>query len=395
MRGHVLAGAWLAVLVSAALAGPEFVEPKGMDAGSLPGSAGPTVGDGPMTAIRGKLQGVSLGPGTADLQDLYLICIDDPSAFFASTVEVFGGFAQDFDSRLYLFDMNGNGVLANDNTASLVPGFSTGSTLLPSSDDGTGSFLQTPGLYLLAVCIAPQAPSSPGGPMFFLKIPTEISGPDGSGGGAEVVEWVPIVGACCFVDGCQNLTPEDCQAAGGFYVGDNTSCQIDACPVVGACVLLKQFCVETTEKQCDALGGFYLGDGVDCPGPPPPPLPPPPGKAETGEYKIMLEGACFSSDVVVGACLLYDGKQAQCVVTDNLSCAFQKGEFLGEGTSCCEGDVNGDLVVDVLDLVAVLLEWGCDEKKQEFCQADVTGDGVVDVLDLVVVVTSWGPCQGR
>jgi hypothetical protein len=54
----------------------------------------------------------------------------------------------------------------------------------------------------------------------------------------------------------------------------------------------------------------------------------------------------------------------------------------------CEGnpaDVNGDGVVDVDDMVALILAWGpCPG-----CPADVNGDGVVDVDDLVEVILNW------
>jgi len=54
----------------------------------------------------------------------------------------------------------------------------------------------------------------------------------------------------------------------------------------------------------------------------------------------------------------------------------------------CPADVNGDGVVDVLDLLAVLGAWGETGELPE----DVTGDGVVDVLDLLEVLGAWGPC---
>jgi hypothetical protein len=50
------------------------------------------------------------------------------------------------------------------------------------------------------------------------------------------------------------------------------------------------------------------------------------------------------------------------------------------------GDVNGDDVVDVQDLIAVIAAWGpCGEE----CPADLNGDGVVDVLDLLIVLVNW------
>ncbi len=50
------------------------------------------------------------------------------------------------------------------------------------------------------------------------------------------------------------------------------------------------------------------------------------------------------------------------------------------------GDLNGDGVVDVSDLLILLGEWGpCDD-----CPADLNGDGVVDVSDLLILLGNWG-----
>ncbi len=51
----------------------------------------------------------------------------------------------------------------------------------------------------------------------------------------------------------------------------------------------------------------------------------------------------------------------------------------------CSVDVNGDEVVNVLDLLDVLTDWGpCPG-----CPTDVNGDDVVDVLDLLAVLSNW------
>jgi hypothetical protein len=50
-----------------------------------------------------------------------------------------------------------------------------------------------------------------------------------------------------------------------------------------------------------------------------------------------------------------------------------------------EGDVNGDGVVDVLDLLLVLAAWGNTSGPE-----DINGDGVVDVLDLLALLAAWG-----
>jgi hypothetical protein len=53
----------------------------------------------------------------------------------------------------------------------------------------------------------------------------------------------------------------------------------------------------------------------------------------------------------------------------------------------CPADVNGDTVVDVLDLLAVLAAWGATGGPE-----DINGDGIVDVLDLLDLLAAWGPC---
>jgi hypothetical protein len=62
------------------------------------------------------------------------------------------------------------------------------------------------------------------------------------------------------------------------------------------------------------------------------------------------------------------------------------------GWSCppeppCEGDTDGNGVVGVSDLVAVILAWGSTNPA-----ADINNDGTVNVSDLVSVIVHWGPC---
>jgi uncharacterized membrane protein len=53
----------------------------------------------------------------------------------------------------------------------------------------------------------------------------------------------------------------------------------------------------------------------------------------------------------------------------------------------CPADVNGDNVVNVLDLLDVLAAWGATGGVE-----DINGDGIVDVLDLLELLAAWGPC---
>jgi hypothetical protein len=54
----------------------------------------------------------------------------------------------------------------------------------------------------------------------------------------------------------------------------------------------------------------------------------------------------------------------------------------------CIGDINGDGVVDVSDLLLLLTAWGENPNHP----ADINGDCVVDVSDLLMLLGSWGAC---
>lgn len=54
----------------------------------------------------------------------------------------------------------------------------------------------------------------------------------------------------------------------------------------------------------------------------------------------------------------------------------------------CSADIDGNGVVGVGDLVAVVTGWGpCAG-----CPGDINGDGTINVPDLVAVIIAWGPC---
>jgi hypothetical protein len=61
------------------------------------------------------------------------------------------------------------------------------------------------------------------------------------------------------------------------------------------------------------------------------------------------------------------------------------GFFSINGTAVA-GDVNGDGIVNVSDLLAVIEAWGpCSF----ICPEDLNGDGVIDVVDLLAVIAAW------
>ena len=89
-----------------------------------------------------------------------------------------------------------------------------------------------------------------------------------------------------------------------------------------------------------------------------------------------------------GGCLLPDGT---CEVGTPEQCDEAQGVFLGVDVLCappCPGDIDGDGISGVNDLLIVLAAWGPNAGHP----ADLDGDGVVGVNDLLVVLGNWGAC---
>ncbi len=109
MRILLTAVAAVGLTSSAALANPWVEIP---DAGDFPGPGGyqQTVGFGPLTTIHG-----ATNAGMQDWVDSYCIVITDPDAFYATTAVMYDPNAMaDWDTRLYLWDLDGNLIMAND-----------------------------------------------------------------------------------------------------------------------------------------------------------------------------------------------------------------------------------------------------------------------------------------
>lgn len=118
----------------------------------------------------------------SDFLDAYLFSIEDSMEFSASTQN-----GSTFDTVLYLFEMNGAGLLANDDISAV----STRSRLVASSNDGTGINVG-PGIYFLVVT-GFQIDAVDSADQLLFDIPigdnTQISGPDG-GGMNQLDDWV-------------------------------------------------------------------------------------------------------------------------------------------------------------------------------------------------------------
>ena len=54
------------------------------------------------------------------------------------------------------------------------------------------------------------------------------------------------------------------------------------------------------------------------------------------------------------------------------------------------GDVDGDGLVGISDLLALLAAWGTCPVPPPACPADIDGDGVVGIADLLSLLAHWG-----
>ena len=120
---------------------------------------------------------------------------------------------------------------------------------------------------------------------------------------------------------------------------------------------------------------------------------PPSGNSKSMIVEADVRVPIGNGDPTGGCCI---PGEDDCQMLTQADCEDQLGSYNGDWVHCawddclylCDGDTNGDLVVDVSDLLAVIADWQCEGS----CSADVTGDGIVDVADLLLVIAGWGPC---
>ncbi|MCH7702110.1 MAG: immunoglobulin domain-containing protein, partial [Planctomycetes bacterium] len=189
--------------------------------------------------------------------------------------------------------------------------------------------------------------------------------------------------------------------AGCSAISNSATLVVEACGSIGACCFPDDICLEAIDAaDCELIDGRYLGDGSTC------------DEDEDGDGVIGCDDLCLGTPPgtpvdedgcpTIGACCFADVG----VCLDGLdedTCVGIDGDYVGGGSFCddpdtcppiCEGDANGDGIVDPLDSGFVLARFGCPVGTGDpSCDAaDQNGDGVVDPLDAGFVLARFGDC---
>jgi hypothetical protein len=140
------------------------------DAGELPGTAQIPTCTGALITIDGTISG--------DDADMYLIEIPVPAAFLATTCNL-----STLDTQLFLFDLLGNGVVHNDDSANPPCGLQ--STIIPNT---LCPF--PPGCYYIAISTFDNDPENAAGQEIWADGPfNQVRCPDGPGAPGPVAQW--------------------------------------------------------------------------------------------------------------------------------------------------------------------------------------------------------------
>ena len=114
----------------------------------------------------------------------------------------------------------------------------------------------------------------------------------------------------------------------------------------------------------------------------------------TGQLRAQCpgEGCCYEPNAGPG-CITTGCCELVCAVEPLCCSEAWDAECVGLAIEVCRGsclgDTNGDLTVDVEDLVNVIVAWDTQD-----AFADVDADCVVAVSDLIEVILNWGsPCE--
>ena len=166
----------------------------------------------------------------------------------------------------------------------------------------------------------------------------------------------PITG-CCVEDTCINMTPDDCEDAGGIVATElceSTDLVCEPEPELGACCLERDdgfVCMDVTMDECELDGGDWYGVGVNC-------------------ADVLAE--CEVEEPELGACCVDRGDGPICVEIEKGPCKESDGEWFGAGSVCVDV-LEECLIVEEPELGACCVKDECIESTEDECR-DWDGD---------------------
>ena len=211
-------------------------------------------------------------------------------------------------------------------------------------------------------------------------------------------------GACCVNNVCITVPESNCNAGGGEYLGDDVECTDDICippPAndecdasesigAGATDFTTEYATDSPDTDCSIGADIWLRYTADC----------------TGTMLVSVLGDFFDVESAVygqcpssGGSLIACGESAYVVpVTEGESYLIRLGSVDGStgsgsvtincipGNDPCDGDCDGDGVVNVDDVLQMLGDFGGAS------DCDTNGDGIIGVDDLLTMLGNWGDC---
>jgi len=405
------------------------------DAGDLPETAQATGTDTntPLSSISGALD--------ANDVDMFAIYIADPSAFQAETNTT----TTDFDSQLWLFDVNGNGIVHDDDSAGG----------LRSRITNANNCIPGPGTYYIAISRYNRDPRDCND----IAIWTGTANACAVAGSSRVASWTGSTSAGTYQIVLQGAftsplgaDPADCPPFDGWDETDNgggdagdlpataqlvtlpdqTPCQSPVTRVRGdngtddvdmyvICITdpanFVASAVDTTSWdtqlwlfRCDGTGVVFNDDNPDTGGGTQSRIDNRANCIQQGGIYLLAISRYNRDAVDANGNLLWnnspfgevrcpDGPGAANPIAGWTGTTTAGGRYVislqgayfvstqGCQTTQCEGDANGDGRVDDADLLEVLFNFGCTG----FCGgADVDNNGTVDDADLLEVLFNFG-----
>jgi len=182
-----------------------------------------------------------------------------------------------------------------------------------------------------------------------------------------------ITGACCNGANCSEVCDDDCDALGGDYLGDGTTCEPNFC--AGACCVYGTGCGDTTREICGSASGDFKGEGTTCDALPP---------------ELECGGACCALLFLDPICLR-DLRRDQCVEGGDVDDPV----YMGDATQCWDEDID-DCTAPSTRGACCLPDGSCLITSQDFCQGSGDGafvqDGTCDQVTCTACCTDTGEC---